>query len=41
VDDARREIELYKQYKDAKENLRALYKELLIQPKEIGADVPG
>ena len=27
-------------YKDAKEKLRALYKELLIQPKEIGADVP-
>ena len=40
MDDAKREIELYKQYKDAKEKLRALYKELLIQPKEIRTEVP-
>ncbi len=38
VDDARREVELYKQYKDMKDKLRAVYKGLLIQPKEIRAD---
>jgi hypothetical protein len=38
MDDARREEELYKQYKDMKEKLRALYKDVLIQPKEIRAD---
>lgn len=37
--DAKHEVELYKQYKDAKEKLRATYKGLLIQPKEIRADV--
>lgn len=40
MDDAKREIECYKQYKDTKEKLRALYKELLIQPKEIRTDAP-
>lgn len=35
LDDARREVTLYKQYKDMKEKLRDLYKELLIQPQEI------
>jgi Tfp pilus assembly protein PilF len=40
VEDAKREIELYKQYKETKEKLRALYKELLIQPKEIRTDAP-
>lgn len=38
MDDARREVELYKQYTDMKEKLRAVYKDLLIQPKEIRAD---
>jgi tetratricopeptide (TPR) repeat protein len=38
VDDAKREVELYKKYKEMKEKLRALYKELQIQPKEIRAD---
>jgi tetratricopeptide (TPR) repeat protein len=38
AEDAKREVELYKKYKDMKEKLRALYKELQIQPKEIGAD---
>lgn len=38
VEDARHEVELYKKYKDMKEKLRAVYKELLIQPKEIRAD---
>lgn len=38
VEDARREIELYKKYKDMKEKLRALYKDLQIQPEEISGD---
>ena len=38
VDDAKREVELYKKYKEMKEKLRALYKELQIQPQEIRAD---
>ena len=40
VEDSKKEIELYKKYKDMKEKLRALYKELQVQPKEIGADEP-
>jgi tetratricopeptide (TPR) repeat protein len=38
MDDARREVELYQKYKDMKEKLRAVYKEMLIQPDEIRAD---
>jgi tetratricopeptide (TPR) repeat protein len=38
TEDARREVELYKKYKDMKDNLRALYKGLLIQPEEIRPD---
>jgi tetratricopeptide (TPR) repeat protein len=38
ADDAKRELELYKKFKDMKEKLRALYKELQVQPKEIRAD---
>jgi len=38
AEDAKREVDLYKQYKDMKEKLRAVYKELLIQPKEISTD---
>jgi Tfp pilus assembly protein PilF len=38
VDDARRETELYKKFKEMKEKLQALYKELQVQPKEIRAD---
>ncbi|MGA2168851.1 MAG: tetratricopeptide repeat protein [Terracidiphilus sp.] len=38
VDDAKREVELYKKFKEMKEKLRALYKELQIQPQEIRAD---
>jgi tetratricopeptide (TPR) repeat protein len=38
IDDARREVELYQKYKDMKEKLRAVYKEMLIQPDEIRAD---
>lgn len=35
VEEARREIDLFKKYKEMKEKLRAVYKNLLIQPKEI------
>jgi len=38
VEDAKKELDLYKKYKDMKENLRNLYKELQIQPQEISAD---
>lgn len=41
VEDAKREMELYKKYKDMKEKLRALYKELQVQPEEIRADEQG
>jgi tetratricopeptide (TPR) repeat protein len=37
-DDAKREVELYKKYKDMKEKLRVVFKELLIQPDEIRTD---
>jgi cytochrome c-type biogenesis protein CcmH/NrfG len=40
AEDAKKEIELYKKFKDMKEKLRALYKDLQIQPKEITADEP-
>ena len=36
--DAKRETELYKKFKEMKEKLQALYKELQVQPKEIRAD---
>ena len=36
--DAKREVTLYQKYKDLKEKLRAVYKEMLIQPDEIRAD---
>jgi len=39
-EDAKKELELYKKYKDMKEKLRGLYKELQIQPKEITLDEP-
>jgi tetratricopeptide (TPR) repeat protein len=39
-EDSKRELELYKKYKDMKEKLSAVYKELQIQPKEISADEP-
>jgi Flp pilus assembly protein TadD len=38
VEDAKREVDLYKQYKDMKEKLRVTYKELLTQPSEFRAD---
>ena len=39
-DDAKHEAELYQKLKEMKEKLRALYKELQVQPKEIRADEP-
>jgi Tfp pilus assembly protein PilF len=41
ADDAKREMELYKKFKEMKEKLSALYKELQVQPKEIRADEPN
>jgi tetratricopeptide (TPR) repeat protein len=38
VDDANHEVDLYKKYKEAKEKLRSLYQELMIQPQQINAD---
>ncbi len=38
ADDAKKEAELYKTYKDMKEKLRDLYKELQVQPEQIRAD---
>jgi cytochrome c-type biogenesis protein CcmH/NrfG len=38
ADDAEKEIQLYTKYKDMKEKLRALYKDLQRPPKEISAD---
>jgi cytochrome c-type biogenesis protein CcmH/NrfG len=35
MEDSKRELELYKKYKDLKENLRTLYKELQVQPQQI------
>jgi Tfp pilus assembly protein PilF len=40
VDDAKRQVELYQKFKEMKEKLRTLYKELQVQPKEIRADEP-
>jgi len=40
MDEAKREIEIYKKLKDAKDKLRAQYKDLLIVPSEIRADEP-
>jgi cytochrome c-type biogenesis protein CcmH/NrfG len=40
VEAAKREAELYKKYKDMKEKLRAVYKDLQVQPSEIRADEP-
>ena len=40
TEDARREVDLYKKYKDMKDKLRVLYKDMLIQPQEIREDDP-
>ena len=40
MDDAKRQLELYKGLRAEKDKLRAVYKDLLIQPSEIKADVP-
>ena len=36
----KRGMELYKKFKDLKEKLRSLYKELQVKPKEISAEEP-
>ena len=38
VEDSKREMEQYKKFKEMKEKLSALYKELQVQPKEIRAE---
>lgn len=38
TDDAKREVELYQKYKEMKEKLRVVYKDLLIQPDSIRSD---
>lgn len=38
TDDAKREVELYQKYKEMKEKLRVVYKDLLIQPDAIRSD---
>ena len=40
IDDAKREIDLYKKYKAMKEKLRAIYKEMQIQPETLRAEDP-
>jgi tetratricopeptide (TPR) repeat protein len=40
VDDAKRQVELYQKFNEMKDKLRALYKELQVQPKEIRANEP-
>lgn len=40
ADDAKHEAELYQKLKEEKEKLRALYKELQVEPREIRADEP-
>jgi thioredoxin-like negative regulator of GroEL len=41
VDDARRQIELDKRYKDMKDKLRLLDKDMLVLPQEIREDDPN
>lgn len=38
LNDAKREVDLYKQYKETREKLRTTYKELMKQPSEIRVD---
>lgn len=40
ADDAKREVDLYQKFNEMKDKLRALYKELQVQPKEIREDEP-
>jgi tetratricopeptide (TPR) repeat protein len=40
IEDAKHEVELYKKYKDMKEKLRGVYKDLQVQPNEIRRDEP-
>jgi Flp pilus assembly protein TadD len=38
TEDAKREVELYQKYKEMKEKLRVVYKDLLIQPDAVRSD---
>jgi hypothetical protein len=38
VEDAQREVELYKKYKLMKEKLNAVYKEMQVQPNRLRAE---
>jgi cytochrome c-type biogenesis protein CcmH/NrfG len=40
VEDSKREVDLYRKYREMKEKLRAVYKDLQVQPSEIRADQP-
>jgi Tfp pilus assembly protein PilF len=40
AENAKREVDLYKQYKDLKEKLRITYRDLMIQPSQIRANDP-
>ena len=40
AEDAKREVDLYRKYKNMKEKLRAVYKKLQVQPSEIRPDKP-
>jgi Tfp pilus assembly protein PilF len=40
MDDAKREVETYKNLREAKEKMRAVYKDLLVQPQQIRTDLP-
>ncbi len=40
IADAKREVELYKKYKDMKDKLRSVYKDLQVLPSEIRPDQP-
>ena len=39
-EEARHEIEIYKNLRDAKEQMRAVYKDLLVQPQQLRTDLP-
>jgi cytochrome c-type biogenesis protein CcmH/NrfG len=40
AEDAKRELDLYTKYKEIKEKLRAVYKEMQVQPNQIRDDQP-
>jgi cytochrome c-type biogenesis protein CcmH/NrfG len=40
TEDAKQQLELYEKYKDMKDKLRLIYKDMLVQPQEIREDEP-